>query len=146
MVNPRKACFILFLLYFVAGCKDSIELVSLSDETVEDTDDFVDEETDIEKIFITDRTGKKWDITHAVNQYDLVPERFQFGLGPNAIPPIIGPEMISQGEPGYPGDTDAFLTLGTSLNDQPRGYKLSILSRHEIVDEVFGDAHVAVAY
>ena len=105
------------------------------------------------RIFIVDRTGKKWDVTHAKKRYDMEPSKFQFGLGPNAIRPILTPRMLSPGDTGYPHDEDDFIVLGTTLNDGTRplsdgtrGYSIIDLTRHEIVDEKFGDLHVAVAY
>ncbi len=106
-----------------------------------------------ERIFIADRTGKKWDVTHALKRYGMEPSKFQFGLGPNAIRPILTPRMLSPGDTDYPDDEADFLVLGTTLNDGTRplsdgtrSYAIIDLTRHEIVDEKFGDLHVAVAY
>lgn len=55
-----------------------------------------------EKIFITDRTGKQWDITRAQIKYGMRAENFQHGLGPYTILPINNPQMILPTEPGYP--------------------------------------------
>lgn len=78
---------------------------------------------------------------------------FQFGLGPNAIRPILNPKMLFPGDALYPDDEADFLVLGTTLNngtrplsDGTRGYSIVDLTRHEIADEKFGDLHVAVAY
>ncbi len=57
-----------------------------------------------DKIYITDRTGKKWNVTHATENYGFETGNFQYGLGPFAITPINNPEMISPGEPGSPDD------------------------------------------
>ncbi len=106
-----------------------------------------------ERIFIADRTGKKWDVTHAKKRYDMEPSKFQFGLGPNAIRPILTPKMLSPGDTDYPDDEADFLVLGTTLNDGTRplsdgtrSYSIIDLTRHEIADEKFGNLHVAVAY
>ena len=99
-----------------------------------------------EKIFIVDRTGKKWDVTHAKENYDMEPSEFQFGLGPNAITPIQNAKMLSLGEEGYPHDSERFLILGTTLNGDTRAYPISELTRHEIADEKIGLVYVAVAY
>ena len=68
-----------------------------------------------ERIFIVDQTGKKWDVTHAKKRYDMEPSKFQFGLGPNAIRPILTPKMLSPGDTDYPDDEADFLVLGTTL-------------------------------
>jgi hypothetical protein len=106
----------------------------------------VDEGGEDEKIYIVDRTGKKWDVTHAKERYGMEPGKFQFGLGPNAIRPILNAKMLSPGDKGYPDSGKEFLVLGTTLNGSTRAYPITIMSSFEIADEQFGDAHVAVAY
>lgn len=101
---------------------------------------------DTEEVAIVDQTGKRWDVTHAKVKYGFDPDKFQFGLGPNAIPPIMQPEMLSPGELGYPTDYQEFFVLGTSLNGHTRAYPLYIMKSYEIANEQFGEAHVAVAY
>ena len=98
------------------------------------------------KVFIQDRTGKNWDVTHAQANYGFVPEEFQFGLGPFAIPPILNPRMVEQGQSGYPSNNDESRIIGTTINDDTRAYPLSVLGRHEIADERFDSTYVAVAY
>jgi len=101
---------------------------------------------DDSKIFIEDRTGKNWDVTHAVSHYGFVPEDFQFGLGPFAIRPILDPEMLERGELGYPSDNNESLVIGTMLNGDTRAYPLDVLGSHEVADEQFDSTYVAVAY
>ena len=98
------------------------------------------------KIFIEDRTGKSWDVTHAASNYGFVPEDFQFGLGPFAIQPILNPQMVEQGESGYQSNNNESQVIGTALNGDTRAYPLDVLSRHEIADENFDSTYVAVAY
>ena len=54
--------------------------------------------------------------------------------------------MLSPGDPGYPLDTDSFAIMGTTLNGFTRAYPILVMSRHEVANERFGEAHVAVAY
>jgi hypothetical protein len=98
------------------------------------------------KIFVKDQTGKMWDITHAVDNYGFDPAVFAHGLGPNAIRPIQNPKMLRSGDPGYPGSNSEIVVLGASLAGDSRAYPLSILIRHEIANESFGNVHVSVAY
>lgn len=98
------------------------------------------------KIYIVDRTNKKWDVTHAVNQYGFNAGSFQFGLGPNAIKPINNPQMISPGEAGYPSNSNTAQVIGTTLYNSTRAYPLNVLSSHEIVNETFAQRPVAVGY
>ncbi|RMG67513.1 MAG: DUF3179 domain-containing protein [Calditrichaeota bacterium] len=99
-----------------------------------------------EKIFIIDRTGKQWDVTHAVKKYGMKADEFQFGLGPNAIPPINNPIFAAPGDPNYPSLNQTFLVIGTILNDEPRAYPLFTLTSHEVVNDRFGDRFVAIGY
>ena len=99
-----------------------------------------------DKIYIVDRTNKKWDVTHAVNVYNFNAGSFQFGLGPFAIQPINNPDMISPGESGYPSNSSTSQVIGTFLYNHTRAYPLDVLSRHEIVNETFSGRPVAVGY
>ena len=98
------------------------------------------------EVFITDYTGKEWDVTHAVRKYGMEPFLFENGLGPFAIEPITNASMLSPGDLNYPLDSQGILVIGTSLNGFTRAYPIEILSRFEVANEQFGEAHVAVAY
>ncbi|MFQ5632050.1 MAG: hypothetical protein ACE5I1_25040 [bacterium] len=98
------------------------------------------------RFFILDETGKEWEITHAVKKYGMQPYEFQFGLGPFAIRPVLQPQLLSPGDENYPPNNAEFLILGSTLNGESRAYSIDKLSDNEIVDEQFGEAHVAVAY
>ena len=98
------------------------------------------------KITITDRTGKVWDVTHAVKVYGFSLGNFRFGLGVNAIPPILNPKFISPGEAGYPSTTETFEVIGLVFDREARAYPLHILSGHEVVDEQIGASYLAVTY
>jgi hypothetical protein len=98
------------------------------------------------KIFIRDQTGKRWDVTHAVEEYGFDPAAFEHGLGPTAIRPIQNPQMLRPGDTGYPADFDETVVLGAKLQGDARAYPLNVMIRHEIANESFGNTHVAVAY
>jgi len=146
MKLPHIFIFTLFLPLFFS-CESTTFSTTQDDSAppiiIPPPDD--EEEDEEEKIYIIDRTGKQWDITHAVNVYNFVPEDFQFGLGPYAIIPIINPEMLSPGDQGYPAP-DATQVIGTTINGDIRAYPLESLVYHEIADDNFGDIHVAVAF
>jgi len=99
-----------------------------------------------QKIYITDRTGKKWDVTHAMANYGFDTKNFQYGLGPYAITPINNPEMLSPGEPGYPADNSGEAIIGLNIDGDARAYPIRILSRHEVVNDRVGGKDVAVVY
>ena len=99
-----------------------------------------------DKIIIVDQTGKSWDVTHAVNEYGFQAQAFQFGIGPFAIRPIQNPTMLLPGDPGYPSPQSDFLVIGYNHEGDKRAYPLYVMGSHEVVDEQFGQTHVAVAY
>ena len=43
------------------------------------------------RVLIQDRTGKLWDSTYAVNELQMSADQFNYGLGSDAIRPIIEP-------------------------------------------------------
>ena len=102
--------------------------------------------TDPEQIYITDQTGKKWNITHAIDKYGFEVSRFQFGLGPYAIQPINDPVFIERDENGYPSSSNTMQIIGTTIMGESRAYPLETLYRHEILNDAFGDVHVAVGF
>jgi hypothetical protein len=99
-----------------------------------------------QKIYIQDRTGKLWDVTHAVDKYGFETRNFQYGLGPNAIRPINQPEMLSPGDTGYPRDNSGEGVIGLSIDGDTRAYPIRLLSYHEVVNDRVGGQDVAVVY
>ena len=101
---------------------------------------------DEEEVFIVDRTGKKWEVSHAWSRYGMEPSLFQYGLGPDAIQPVNGAAMTLPGEEGYPDGDETFAVLGFVIGGDARAYGIRRLSRHEVVNEALGEAHVSPAY
>ena len=97
-------------------------------------------------IFIIDRDGKRWDVTHAQKRYGLYADQFQYGIGAFSIRPINDPQIISASDSGYPTDDETFIVLGVNLDGEKRAYALADLRCHEIANEFIADANVAVAY
>lgn len=129
------SCKILFTALFLFAAVAM--LLGCSDNTVEVEDG---------KILITDQTGKKWDITHAVNAYGFDPDNFNYGLGPDAITPINYPDAISPGEAGYPSSESTTRVIGTVVDGEARGYPIPLLSQHEVVNDLVETTHIAVLY
>ena len=98
------------------------------------------------KIYIVDNTMKRWDITHAVNNYDMLPEQFNYGLGPNAIKPINSPNMLVQGESGYPLDSSNEPVIGIVLHDEDRAYSVRALAGTEVVNDRIETTYISVLY
>ena len=98
------------------------------------------------KVFIEDLTGKLWDITYAVLELGMDPERFNFGLGPDAILPITDPRFLAPGDDEYPDVSNDWLVLGTTIAEESRAYRISDLSRHEVVDDHINTVYFAATY
>jgi hypothetical protein len=98
------------------------------------------------EIYITDQTGKRWEIGHAVRQYRMVPDNWWFGLGPNAIRPINFPDMLLPGDKGYPSDGDLQRVVGTVVGGDVRAYPIDKLRMHEVVNDRVGGDQFAVIY
>ena len=99
-----------------------------------------------QNVYLIDRQGQRWDITHAVEKYGFRAENFQYGLGKNAIPSIDYPDMYLPGEPGYPLPDDRATVVAARIRSEARAYPLFIMKFHEIVNESFAGELVAVAY
>ena len=124
-------------LWSLAGC---------TQQTVTDPAAPPDVGENEERIILTDRTGKEWDITYAVNKYGFDPQKFRYGLGPFAIQPLMLPPVLCPGDAGYPDDQATFLSIGINLFGVTRAYPLYLMVRHEISNELFAGNYVAVAY
>jgi hypothetical protein len=107
---------------------------------------FVVDEPETSGKFIVDSTGKRWDVTHAFERYNMRPEEFQFGVGPNSIRPLFEPRMIRPGEPGYPPPNDQRIVIGVRLMGEARAYNVDDLNSHEVVNERFMGVPVAVGW
>jgi hypothetical protein len=104
------------------------------------------DETPTEPVVLVDQTGKEWDVTSAVRKYGFELKRFEFGLGPYAIAPMIEPAMLSPGDAGYPISEGTFLVIGTSINGDTRAYGRFDIVSSEVVDDYIGGVPLAVAY
>ena len=139
-----KILSILPLFLLILSCRETGTSSNIQGTTViVDTDS-----SDSSRIFIEDRTGKKWDVTHAVRFYKFKADGFQFGSGPFAIKPILNPIMLSPGDTGYPAP-DATIpnqVIGTTINGDTRAYPLDYLDLREIANDSFKDTHVAVGF
>lgn len=131
-----KYSIFLFLLIFMFGCQDIVPTTQIS--AVEDSGNG--------KIFIKDRMGKKWNVTHAVKNYGFKAEEFQFGLGQYAIPPLLNPRFLQPGDPDYPGPNLNLPIIGFKYKDEARAYPLSFLVYYEVVDDQFDSTYVAAAF
>ncbi len=101
------------------------------------------------QVFVEDRTGREWDVTHARDVYGMDPGYFNFGLGVGAIASVDGPEIIGEGDPRYPESSAKVPVFGVSHNGEQRAYSVSDLSRHEVFNDEYpgeSDKYVSVTY
>jgi hypothetical protein len=99
-----------------------------------------------EMVYITDRNGMTWDVTHGVHYYGMNPDNFNYGLGTDAIPPILNPQFLSPGDAGYPAPSETFEVLGVTIEGESRAYPLQTLLSHEVADDIIGTSRIAPAY
>ena len=92
-------------------------------------------ELDIELVSIPDGSG-----TGAIRELEIV--RL---LGKDAIPAILEPKFVSASEAGYWMEPDEAV-LGVSMGGEHKAYPVTMLSRHEIVNDVVGGKPVAVTW
>lgn len=97
-------------------------------------------------IFIEDATGLRWNITHAVEVYGMAAKNWRYGLGPDAILPVNDPQFLSPGDPDYPSANLMTQVIGVEIGGDARAYPISAISRHEVVNDRFGDEALAVIY
>ncbi len=127
---------ILFSLVFSACKEDDNPLTGHSGNPPGESDSAI----------IVDQTGKRWDVTHAVEVYGFAKENFNYGLGLDAIKPIDFPRSIREGNSEYPRPHSEQPVIGLIINDDIRAYPVNILSSREIVNDLIGGSDVAVAY
>lgn len=98
-------------------------------------------------IFIRDRRGEHFDITHAVRHYGMARGGFRHGIGKTAFPKLENPGMLLPGQAGFPtGRQRRADVIGIRVADDARSYRIDQVVRHEIVNDVIGGSHAAVAY
>ncbi len=66
-------------------------------------------------------------------------------LGKDSIPAILEPEFVSVSEAGYWMEPDEAV-LGVSMRGEHKAYPVTMLSRHEIVNDIIGGEPVAVTW
>ncbi len=97
-------------------------------------------------VVLVDQDGLETDISYAVYELGMEVDRFEFGLGVDAIQPLIQPRLVGPGHPAFPPPDATFLVVGTEIDGDARAYGMFDIRRNEVVDEVIGGAHVAVTY
>ncbi len=99
-----------------------------------------------EPIIITDRTGEEFDITNAVLRYSLMENGWGHGLGRHSIVPVVDPEWWVPGESGYPDTFNVSDVIALVYEGDSHAYRIGNITDREVVNDSFGDVHLAVTY
>jgi hypothetical protein len=94
-----------------------------------------------ERIYIVDRTGKRWDVTQAVS-LGFDPDGFDFGLGKNAFTPL-DDSLLTNNTVDVPGSARV---IGVADGSGAKAYIISRLMGHEISNSSIGKDPVAVSF
>lgn len=93
------------------------------------------------KVYITDRTGEKWDISQAVN-IGFSAKRFQHGIGRWAFK-TLDDSHLSDDTKGAPG---RLRVIGVAGETENQAYSVRKLSWHEIANTNIDGKPIAVGY
>ncbi len=93
------------------------------------------------KVYITDQTGEKWDITQAVG-LGFEARRFQYGIGRWAFTTLDDSDL-SEDTTGASGRTRI---IGVKGNAENQAYSVRKLSRHELANTNIDGKPIAVGY
>lgn len=90
-------------------------------------------------------TAKWFDMTDAT----IDPTKLDHGLGADRIPSIDEPAFMSKGDPEFDENISSDSSqrvIGVFAEGEARAYPISIMNRHELVNDTFGDTHLTVAW
>jgi hypothetical protein len=93
------------------------------------------------QIYIVDQHGEQWNISQAVS-LGFDPEKFEYGIGRNAIKPIENPDFSGKSNPGMSN----IRVIGISKDKSAQAYSVPRLSYHEIANSEIGGEPIAVGY
>ncbi len=124
-----KNIFIVLIIAFISGCSE-VDETALSQVSKEGG-----------KIYITDRTGERWEVTQAAS-IGFKPERFQYGMGKNAFVPL-DDSLLTDNISDVP---QSLRIIGVSEESGAKAYSVAKLSRHEISNSTLGSKPIAVGY
>lgn len=102
------------------------------------------------KALLWAKGATNYDVTEWFDVTDALvdPKRFDHGLGKDAIPSIDAPAFAEKGDPilAKYGDPDKLRVIGVQVEGEAKAYPIRTMSKHELVNDTFGDAHLTVAW
>lgn len=96
---------------------------------------------DVGRVYITDRTGERWDITQAVS-IGFKPGNFQYGLGRDAFTPL-DDSSLGEADRSIPS---GLRVLGVREGSDARAWSIPKLSGHEIANSYIASKPIAVGF
>lgn len=116
--------------------------------------------TTIRGLPIVKKDGKTWllamgnpssdsaewfDVTDAL----IDPRQFNHGIGKDRIASIDAPEFTTMDDPDINEKmriSNRMPVIGVEIDGEARAYPIRTMSKHELVNDTFGEAHVTVAW
>ena len=94
-----------------------------------------------DNIYITDRTGERWDVTDAAKR-GFRPDRFQYGIGKTAFTPLNNEDLTDEQLPRTSGTR----IIGINIGEDSHAYSIQRLRYHEIANTTIAGKAIAVGY
>ena len=96
---------------------------------------------DGDKITITDRIGKEWDVTQAAS-LGFKPEKFQYGIGMHAFTTLDDSHLKPDGEML----SGSHRVIGVDVDDEAHAYSVRRLTYHEIANTHIAGKPIAAGF
>lgn len=93
------------------------------------------------KVYITDRTGERWDITQAVG-LGFEARKFQYGIGRWAFTTLDSSHMSDDAS----GASGRMRVIGVDGEAEDHAYSVRKLARHEVANTKIDGKPIAVGY
>jgi hypothetical protein len=93
------------------------------------------------RIYITDRTGERWDVTEAA-ALGFKPGRFQYGIGRHAFQTLDDSHLSAETK----GAPERMRVIGVEGEGEAQAYSIRQLSWHEVANTHVDGKPIAVGY
>lgn len=93
------------------------------------------------KVYITDQTGKRWDVTQAAS-LGFRPGKFQYGIGMNAFT-TLDDSHLSDAQDQLSGN---HRVIGVNADNEAQAYSVNRLRYHEIANTHIAGSAIAAGY
>ena len=128
---------VIVLIAFLTGCQK----VNSAQGGMADKMNKGDQQIQMDKTFIIDQTGERWDISQA-KSIGFKPKGFQYGIGRNAFTPL-DDSYLTEDSFSVSGK---LRVIGVTESSQAQAYSVSKLMHHEIANTRIGSKPIMVGY